>query len=136
MHMNKTLSLTLKAAGIYNMLWGIWIVFFPSQFFYLIHMKPPEYVFIWQALGMVVGVYGVGYYIASYDYIKERTLILVGFLGKLFGPVGTVMYILKGQLTVSFLLLNVFNDIIWLIPFGIMLYQAYKPLFNRQHHSN
>ncbi|MBC7452053.1 MAG: alkyl hydroperoxide reductase [Cytophagales bacterium] len=108
----------------------------PAQFFALIDMDIPNYIFIWQALGMVVGVYGIGYYLASYDYIKDRNLILVGFLGKLFGPVGTIMYILKGELPAMFLWLNVFNDIIWLIPFGIMLCQAYKPLFNRQDYSN
>ena len=123
--MKEWLKILLKAAGIYNILWGAWVICMPAHFFTLIQQPVPDYLFIWQALGMVVGVYGLGYYIASYDPVRDRTLILVGFLGKLFGPPGAIFYILKGDIPLAFLWLNVFNDFIWLIPFGMILWEAY-----------
>ena len=32
------MSLTLKIAAIYNLLWGVWVVLFPNHFFELVGM--------------------------------------------------------------------------------------------------
>jgi hypothetical protein len=41
---------------------------------------------IWQCLGMVIGVYGVGYFIASRDPVRHWPIVFVGLLGKIFWP--------------------------------------------------
>ena len=51
----------LIAAGIYNLAWGALTVFMPGWLFDLTGMDPPNYPFIWQCVGMIVGVYGIGY---------------------------------------------------------------------------
>lgn len=114
----------LKAAALYNILWGAWVVLFPSHFFLLAGLSIPEYIHIWQGVGMIVGVYGVGYGIAAYNPYRHWPVLLVGFLGKLFGPVGIIYYVLRGEMSPAFLYINIANDIIWLIPFGIILYRA------------
>lgn len=75
---------------------------------------------------MLVGVYGIAYYFASTNPEKYWALILVGFVGKVLGPIGAVYYVVSGKLDTSFLLVNVFNDLIWLFPFGWVLYQVLK----------
>ena len=45
---------------------------------------------------MIVGVYGVGYWIAGDDPYRHWPIVLVGFLGKAFGPVGFATALARG----------------------------------------
>lgn len=122
----RWMKTVLQAAGIYNMLWGAWVVLFPNHFFDLVGLPRPNYATIWQSVGMIVGVYGLGYYIAAYDPVRHYPIVLVGFLGKLFGPIGLVMYAAQGLLPWAFGWVNLTNDVIWLVPFAIILYHAFR----------
>ncbi len=115
----------LQLAGIYNILWGAWVVLMPDAFFIWTNMELPNYPAIWQSVGMIVGVYGLGYYISAYNPYQHWPIILVGFLGKLFGPIGFLMYALQGKIPWAFGITNITNDLIWLIPFAIVLYKTY-----------
>ena len=65
----------LFIAGIYNILWGSWAVFFPKAAFEYSGAEIPNYLELWQCVGMIVAVYGVGYFIASsnpYRHCQSR----------------------------------------------------------------
>lgn len=119
------MKLTLRLAAIYNILWGAWVVLFPNHFFDLIGMERMNHTMIWQALGMVVGVYGLGYWWASYNPYKHWPIIAVGFLGKIFGPIGFLQNYLEGKAPIGFFYTNIFNDLIWWIPFGYIMYRVH-----------
>ncbi len=70
-------------------------------------MTRPNYPELWQCIAMIVGVYGVG------------------FLGKLFGPIGFVQSALEGRFTWWFGVNNITNDLIWLAPFFLILKGAW-----------
>ena len=53
--------LIFAAAAAYNILFGLWASLFPYAFFKILNIDPPRYPGIWACLGMVVGLYGVGY---------------------------------------------------------------------------
>jgi len=55
----------LVAAGIYNLLWGARTVLRPAWLFQLTGMHLPNDPVIWQCVGMIVGVYGIGYLAAA-----------------------------------------------------------------------
>ena len=57
----------LLAAGVYNVLWGAFAVLFPAAIFDWLGMPQPNYPQFWQCIGMIVGVYGLGYAIAAFD---------------------------------------------------------------------
>lgn len=116
----------LLLAGIYNILWGAWVILFPSLSFTLHGMEVPKYLEIWQCVGMIVGVYGLGYIAAASDPIKHWPIVMVGFLGKIFGPIGFVQALYNEVFPISFMINIVFNDLIWWIPFFMMLKDAYK----------
>lgn len=120
------MRVVLKAAGVYNLVWGAFIVIFPNALFRLAGLEDLRYPMVWQSVGMIVGVYGLGYWWASRNPYKHWPVIMVGFLGKLFGPPGMLFYILKGDLPWTAGLVNVTNDLIWLIPFGIILWTTYR----------
>ncbi|MDX1945082.1 MAG: redoxin domain-containing protein [Pirellulaceae bacterium] len=117
---------TLTLAGIYNLAWGAAVIVLPSQPFAWLAMEPPNYPQIWQCVGMVVGVYGVGYLIAARDPARHWPIVLVGWLGKVLGPIGFVQGAIAGTLPWSFGIVNVFNDLIWWVPFTAILYHAWR----------
>ncbi len=118
----------LWIAAVYNVLWGAWVVLFPLAAFHLLHMPVPNYPQIWQCVGMIVGVYGIGYACAALDPYGQWPLVLVGLLGKLFGPMGFLMAGLQGTLPWRFGFLLLTNDFIWWIPFGLILLGAWRAL--------
>lgn len=116
----------LVAAGVYNLVWGASVVLFPGFFWDLLGAQRPNYPELWQCIGMIVGVYGVGYLAASRDPVRHWPIVLVGFLGKVLGPVGFVQAWLAGTFPGSFGLINLTNDVVWWVPFGMMLWLALK----------
>lgn len=119
-------SPVLWAAAVYNLAWGTAVVVWPGALFAWLGMDPPRYPEIWQCLGMVVGVYGVGYAIAASDPNRHWPIVLVGLLGKLLGPIGFVSAAWAGRLPWSFGVVLVGNDLIWWTPFTALLYQALR----------
>lgn len=115
----------LLAAGVYNVLWGAWAVLFPGAIFNWLGMPQPNYPQFWQCIGMIVGVYGVGYAIAAFDPARHWPIVLVGFLGKVFGPLGMVQALWTGELPWGFALNCVTNDLIWWVPFFLILKYAW-----------
>ena len=120
----KWMSHVLRAAGAYNALWGAWAVLFPGAIFEWNGIPPLNYPEIWQCVGMIVGVYGAGYWIAARDPLVHWPIVLVGLLGKVLGPIGFLGAALQGRLPWSFGWTNLTNDLIWWIPFTLILLEA------------
>jgi len=117
---------TLWIAGVYNLVWGASVIILPDLFFNLVGMDLPLYPMIWQCVGMIVGVYGVGYIAAAYAPLVHWPITLVGFLGKIFGPIGFAWYLAQGDFPVEFGAILIFNDLIWWIPFFLILRNAWQ----------
>lgn len=122
----------LFAAAAYNLVWGFWVIARPLDMFQWTGIDTPIYAGIWQCVGMIVGVYGIGYAIAATNPLRHWPIVLVGFLGKVFGPIGMLQNVLMvpegtpGRLPASWLWLNLTNDLIWLVPFALILYAAFR----------
>lgn len=120
------ISVVLRAAAVYNGVWGLWVVLFPNHFFMITGMAPLNHMMIWQGMGMVIGVYGFGYWWASYDPVRHWPIVAVGMLGKLFGPIGFLLNYLTGDAPGAFFMILITNDLIWWIPFSRILWHVYK----------
>ncbi|MGD1917082.1 MAG: SelL-related redox protein [Phycisphaerales bacterium] len=116
----------LIAAGIYNLVWGALVVLFPLVWFDLAGMEAPRYPQLWQCVGMIVGVYGIGYLAAARDPWRHWPIVLVGLLGKIFGPIGFAQAVIEGAFPPAFGLTILTNDLLWWIPFSMMLWGAAK----------
>lgn len=119
----KLAKIIMLLSAIYNLFWGALISIYPNIILFG-NLPTPFLLIILRCVGMLVGVYGVAYYYCSREPEKFWPLIFVGFLGKALGPFGLAYYIYTGELQPSFLWVNVFNDIIWLVPFGWVIWQA------------
>lgn len=63
----------LLAAAFYNIAFGFWAGLFPQQAFQLFGMDTGAPLFLWQTIGMIVGVYGIGYGIAAQFKTGSKT---------------------------------------------------------------
>jgi len=117
----------LLAAGVYNLAWGTFTVLAPQTSLGLLGLPSGAPVAqLWQCIGMIVGVYGIGYLIASRDVYRHWPITLVGFLGKVFGPIGFVFSINAGTLPTSVGWTIITNDLIWWLPFAAILWGAIR----------
>ena len=118
------------AAGLYNMAWGIWSVSDPQWFFRFTGMPMANYPAIFACLGMVVGLYGVLYLDVARVPERGWTIAAVGLMGKSLGPLGMLWLIRTGAWPASAFVLCLTNDLIWWVPFGLYLYDAW-PVFRQ-----
>ena len=117
----------LLAAAVYNIAWGAFAILSPRTLFHWCGFDPlPNYPELWQCIGMIVGVYGVGYGIAARDPFRHWPIVLVGLLGKIFGPIGFVGAVSSGRFPLAMGWTIVTNDLIWWLPFGVILWRAYQ----------
>ncbi len=114
------------AAAVYNAIWGVVIVAMPNLVFDLLGMVRPNYSSLWQCIGMMVGVFAIGYWLLARDPVRYGPIVWIGLLGKVFGPVGLLMSASSGELPWSFGWVCLTNDVIWWIPFGMFLWHFYR----------
>lgn len=115
----------MRLAALYNILWGAWVVLFPHHFFDLVGMDRLNHPMAWQGMGMVIGVYGLGYWWSSYNPMRHWPIIAVGMLGKIFGPLGFIFNYFSGTVPFAFVYTLITNDFIWWIPFFLILYRVH-----------
>ncbi len=119
----------LLFAAIYNIAWGGAVVLAPVWTLGLLGIRPATtelWPQLWGCIGMIVGVYGVGYAIASLDPLRHWPIVLVGLLGKVLGPIGFLAAAVEGQLPWSMGVTILTNDLVWWIPFAMILWHAAK----------
>jgi hypothetical protein len=116
----------LVLAAVYNIAFGAWAVLAPGSAFALAGLDPPRYPELWQCIGMIVGVYGIGYAIAARDPVRHWPIVLVGLLGKILGPIGFLGAILAERVPLEAGLVIVTNDLIWWPGFALALWVAWR----------
>ncbi len=97
----------------------------PQWLFRFARMPESNYPEVFACLAMVVGLYGVVYLEIARRPERGFMLALVGFVGKILGPIGAVCYIADGKWQPAAIVMNVTNDFMWLIPFAIYLWDAW-----------
>ena len=123
---SETIHKMLKLAALYNVMWGILVIVFPSSLFHFLGLEVPNYLEIWQCVGATSAIFGIGYYISSFDPEAHWPIILVGFMSKILVSIAILKGYLTGSLPLNTLSVVVFNDLIWIIPFYYALVFAYE----------
>ena len=121
------------AAALYNATWAIAVTAFPSQLLQVIGVDvESSMVPFVQVIGMMVGVYAIGYYLLARDPQRYCGFIWIALTGKTLGPLGFIYYASTGVLPWTFGWTCVFNDLIWWPAFwSFALRFARHPLASR-----
>lgn len=115
----------LKAAAYYSILWGFIITMIPKVILHVFNVDSLQVIEFWQFFGVIVGVSGIGYYVASYDSGKHWPIVLVGFLGNLMGTFVFTKALVTGHLPLGFSITLLISTAIWILPFYYILQAAY-----------
>ena len=116
---------TLLISGIYGILWGLSVVIFPNFWFSLSGLELPKYLQLWQAYGLFTACLGLGYVIAYSNPLRHWPLVLIGLITKIIIPFAATYYYFFGNLTGEAFRMSFINDVLWWIPFSLILYNAY-----------
>ncbi len=112
-------------AGIYNIGWGVFSSIDPQWLFRFAGMPPQNQPAVFASLAMVVGLYGVIYFEVARAPERGWLLATVGLVGKILGPIGLAVLILRGDWPPATIVLSLTNDLIWWIPFTMYAVDAW-----------
>ena len=118
-------SLILRAAGLIHLVYGLFVVLFPSAFFSFIDIESVQYPQVWQCVGLVYIAFSVGFIIASFDPARHWLIVLVGLILKVLMTVGFIILFIHESFPLYLGSLLLITDIFWIIPFYFVLEAAY-----------
>lgn len=116
----------LIAAALYHIGFAIWVNCWPHLWFDWLGLDRPNHVLLWQGVGMVIGVLGISFLIASKNPIHHWFAVLVGFLKFTAGIVGFGVEIYQNQIPLSAIWMLGVDDLIWWLPFGGILWACIR----------
>jgi hypothetical protein len=116
----------LRASAYYCVLWGFIITFVPQMVLRAFNVELLFGVEFWQFFGMVTGVIGIGFFIASSDPGKYWPIVFVGFLGFLMSTFVFAKSLASAHLPFNFALVLLMSSVIWIVPFYYILLAAYE----------
>jgi hypothetical protein len=94
---------------------------FYHECFKFIGVPKPHLMLPVQLVGILVGLFGVGYLIVARNPVENRNLLVLGFWSKALGSSLGIGYVLLGKLPPVFLVILFFADIMYLPPFWIIM---------------
>lgn len=121
----RWLRATFVAAGVYNVLWGLYAAVDPQWFFRFSGLEPLNHPEIFACLGMVIGLYGLLYLEVARRPEGGFLIAAVGLAGKVLGPLGLAVLIASGRWPLRSIVLCLTNDLSWWVPFSIYLAKAW-----------
>ena len=116
---------TFVAAGVYNIVWGIYSALDPQWLFRFAGMEPLNQPAVFVCLAMVVGLYGIVYLEVARRPERGWLMAAAGLVGKILGPMGLAVLIATGAWPVRTFVLCLSNDLIWWLPFSVYIRDAF-----------
>ncbi len=111
----------LRFAGTFNLLAALGMVVFYNEGFKLLGLKKPDMNMPVQLVGLLVGLFGVGYHLVASNAVENRNLLTLGFWSKALGSALGLVYLYKGKMPPVFFPVLFFADIIYLPPFMMII---------------
>lgn len=116
----------LITAGVYNIVWGMIAFFIPAYYLEHLNLTFPNAEWIIKATGVMEVLFGLAYIIASRKPFKHWLIIFIGFSVKTAASLFYFYYMYVGILPTHLISTILANDVIWLLPFGLILYGAFE----------
>ena len=126
------MTFVLRFAGGFNLLAGASMICFYHEGYKLLGVPRPEVILPVQVMGVLVGLFGVGYLLVAANPVENRNILLLGFLSKAISSVLALAYVVKGRMPVGFAVVVFFSDVIYLPPFYAIMRRLYRAASQRE----
>ncbi len=113
--------------GGYNLLAGVGMLCLYHEGYKLLGVPKPDFNLPIQLVGVLVGLFGVGYWMVAANPVENRNLLLLGFWSKFLGSLLGTYYVAAGKLPPMFLAVLLVSDIGYLPPFYAILRRLRRP---------
>ena len=120
-------SRALTTAALAHVALALAVALFPRAAFAWVGLEPPRYPALFQGLGLLAGVAGVGYGIASLDPRRHGMLVFVGWLGEVLLPLGALTLAARGLLPWSAALLVLGFTLPFAVFLALVLREVWAP---------
>lgn len=120
----KWMPRILVAAGVYHLLFAVWVVCWPHIYFDWIGCARPNHPMLWRGLGFLSGAFGVGFLIAARNPIRHWPLVLIGFIKFNLVVITLAIGLFEGPLPREIVGMVVLDDLIWWLPFAAILWAS------------
>ncbi|MGB3777383.1 MAG: hypothetical protein WA960_03425 [Tunicatimonas sp.] len=119
-------DIALRFAGIVNVVWGLIFALFTDPLFRWAKLPEPPFLFPWQLIGVSAIVFGLGYYVASFNLSKHALVVVIGFTIKLASTIAVWQSVFAKDFALPMALYFSAKDLVWLAPFAMILYHIFK----------
>jgi len=120
------MRLALLAAGVYHIIFALWVNLWPYQAFDFLNLQHPNHPMLWRVLGMLSGTLGIGLLIAAKDPVRHWVIVLLGLIKSLATTVFVSAAVLNTELPASAMAILAIDDLIWLPFFSLILWAAIR----------
>jgi len=114
------MRVVLVLAAAHNLLAGLGMIIFYHEAYKMLGLTKPDLNMPLQLVGVLVLLFGVGYWFVFRSPVENRNLLLLGLWSKALGSTLGIYYVMVGKLPIMFLPILFFADIIYLVPFYII----------------
>lgn len=119
--LTRWMRFVLRFVAVFNICAGLNMLLLYHETYKLIGMEKPAVSLFTQLTGILVALFGVGYYMVARNPVENRNVLLLGFWSKFLGSCLALFYVLSGKLPWTFMIIVFFADIIYLPPFYLIL---------------
>ena len=120
-------------AGFSNLMIGASMCTLYHEGYKLLGISKPELVLPVQVMGILVALFGVGYLLVAQNPLENRHILTLGFLSKAICSGLSLAYVAGGALPLAFLPALFFADIVYLLPFYIIMRRIYRLAAKSRH---
>ena len=111
----------LRFAGTFNLLAGAGMICLYHEGYKLLGVPKPQLILPVQVMGILVGLFGVGYHLVASNPVENRNILMLGFWSKALSSALALCYVVAGKLGPGFAVTVLFADVIYLPPFFVIL---------------
>lgn len=111
----------LRLAAAADVLAGGFVALAPATLFAWARLEGPRDPAVWQALGLIIGLSGLGLALAAQRPLRHWPVVLVSLLGKALVPLGFVWAASQGRLPWELGVPVLALGPIWWVPLGLIL---------------
>lgn len=112
----------LLAAGSYHLIFAVWTNYWPHLWFDWIGMARPNHPLTWQCVGLMMGILGIGFVLASRNPIHHWLIILVGLTKFTLGIIGFGLALFHREIPLTSIWMMGVDDLLWWPPFAGILW--------------